>query len=147
MKPALRVSIAAASLACVLALGAAAYFIWPRADPRPPGHSSFWVPSGNAAMSPAAAPAAPMAGDLDVLAQRLALRLQTRDPGDGQGWALLGRAYAVLGRNDDALAAFERARGLLGDSDPQLAADYHAAKNAAGAARRAAAASPSPSAR
>jgi cytochrome c-type biogenesis protein CcmH len=140
MKPtALRASIAAASLVSILALGAAAYFFWPRAAPRPASHSAPFT----GAMRLADAPAPRVAGDMDVLAERLAKRLQTRDPGDGEGWALLGRSYVALGRNDEAVAAFERARSLLGESDAQLAADYHAAKNASGAARAPAATSSS----
>ena len=72
----------------------------------------------------------------------LAARLQTRDTEDGDGWALLGRSYVVMGRHEEALAALERARRLLGDSDAQLMADYAAAKGALGAPTRTAAGIP-----
>jgi cytochrome c-type biogenesis protein CcmH len=90
---------------------------------------------------------APAAGNLEVLATRLAARLQNRDTEDGDGWALLGRSYVVLGRNVEALAALERARRLLGDSDVQLMADYAAAKASVGAATVTAAGSPATRAR
>ncbi len=42
------------------------------------------------------------------LAQRL-----TKTPGDGRGWAMLGRSYRALGRFEEAKAAFEKAVALL----------------------------------
>ena len=59
-----------------------------------------------------------MAASLDVLAERLAQRLQ-REPGDGEGWALLARTYVVLERNQEAADAYRRAVALL-PADVQL---------------------------
>ncbi len=131
---AIRISIAATALVSIVSIGGALYYAWPRADAAPARQAAL-LP--HAAVSIPGEAAAPRGGDLVVLTERLAHRLTTRDTEDGEGWALLGRSYAVLGRNDDALAAFERARRLLGDTDAQLAMDHAAAKAAAGVSRRA----------
>ena len=55
---------------------------------------------------------------VDALAAKLA-----RDPADGEGWLLLARSQVVLERFDEAIAGFERARGLLGDT-PDLLVDW-----------------------
>ena len=46
-----------------------------------------------------------------------------KDPSNLQGWVMLARSYRILGRNEDAVKAYERA-GSFVDSDPQLLADY-----------------------
>ena len=56
------------------------------------------------------------------MATRLATRLKDQ-PQDPQGWAMLGRTYAVLGRNDEAVKAYESAIQQHGD-DAVLIADY-----------------------
>lgn len=53
---------------------------------------------------------------------RLAARLKEQ-PQDPQGWAMLGRSYSVLGRNDEAVKAYETAIAQQGD-DAVLLADY-----------------------
>ncbi len=53
---------------------------------------------------------------------KLEQRLQD-NPDDADGWARLGRAYAVMERTDDALAAYERAYALAPDNAAVLA-DY-----------------------
>jgi cytochrome c-type biogenesis protein CcmH len=53
---------------------------------------------------------------------KLEQRLQD-SPNDADGWARLGRAYAVMERTDDALAAYERAYALAPDNAAVLA-DY-----------------------
>ena len=67
--------------------------------------------------------AAVPAGDLAAMADRLATRLRDRTPDDHQGWLLLARSYLTLGRDADAVSAFERARPLL-DSDAKAQAEY-----------------------
>ncbi len=52
----------------------------------------------------------------------LAARLE-QNPNDGKGWAMLARAYAVLGRYQEALPAYEKAANLLPD-DPVMLIDY-----------------------
>jgi cytochrome c-type biogenesis protein CcmH len=55
-------------------------------------------------------------------AEELAARLQS-NPGDGAGWATLARSYNVLGRFNEAAAAYATAVSLL-PADAQLLADY-----------------------
>ena len=55
-------------------------------------------------------------------AEELAARLKD-NPGDGEGWATLARSYNVLGRFNEAAAAYEKAISLL-PADAQLLADY-----------------------
>lgn len=61
-------------------------------------------------------------GDLPSMTKRLADRLK-REPGDGQGWALLARAYAEMGQFGDAENAFGKASSLL-PADASLLADW-----------------------
>lgn len=77
----------------------------------------------------AAAPAAAAGGSHSVTAEqieamidKLAARLQ-ESPQDADGWAMLGRSYAVLGRHAQAAPAFKQALALRGD-DAVLLADY-----------------------
>jgi cytochrome c-type biogenesis protein CcmH len=74
------------------------------------------------------------AGDMNVMAARLAARLE-RNPDDGPGWALLARAYAWMGRDAEADAAFAKAARLQ-PSDAQLKEDWDKlrARRGAGAA-------------
>ena len=90
-----------------------------------------------AAVVPAAAPGgaatattAPAAGakgaplpNMDDLAQRLALRLRTQAPDDGEGWALLARSYVELKRHREAADAFAQAVKRI-PNDATLLADY-----------------------
>ena len=79
--------------------------------------------------SPVAPAAAPIAGErapipgMDVLAQRLALKLRTQTPDDGEGWALLARSYVELKKYREAADAFSRAVKRI-PNDPTLLADY-----------------------
>lgn len=58
-------------------------------------------------------------GSVDEMVSRLAERLE-KDPGDPQGWALLGRSYFVMQRYDAAAAAYARANELTGHREPDL---------------------------
>jgi cytochrome c-type biogenesis protein CcmH len=62
------------------------------------------------------------AADIEVLVERLAQRMQAQ-PGDPEGWALLGRTYAALQRFEPARDAYAKAVALLPDN-PHLLADY-----------------------
>ena len=73
------------------------------------------------------AAAAPKGGDLDVMTERLAKRLRERTPDDHESWGLLARSYVELGRDADAVAAYERAGPLL-KSDAALKAELDAVK-------------------
>jgi cytochrome c-type biogenesis protein CcmH len=57
-----------------------------------------------------------------VMAEKLALRLQ-ENPADGEGWLMLGRSYAVLGRYPESVAAYSRAMILL-PPEAQRYADF-----------------------
>lgn len=59
------------------------------------------------------------------MVERLAERLHTpQGHADLQGWIMLGHSYMIMGRYPDALGAFENARRLSGDQDPQILASY-----------------------
>jgi cytochrome c-type biogenesis protein CcmH len=62
------------------------------------------------------------ADQIDAMLGRLEARL-AKQPDDAEGWSMLARSYAVLGRHQQALPAFERAVALRGD-DAVLLADY-----------------------
>jgi cytochrome c-type biogenesis protein CcmH len=59
---------------------------------------------------------------IQAMAAKLAERLQA-NPEDGEGWLMLGRSYATLGRYAESAAAFGRATTLLPPS-ANLLADY-----------------------
>ena len=57
-----------------------------------------------------------------AMVDKLAQRMQ-QNPGDAQGWVMLGRSYAVLGRFAESAQAYARAVALVND-DAGLLADY-----------------------
>jgi len=59
---------------------------------------------------------------IEGMADKLAARLKD-EPNDVNGWAMLGRSYAVLGRHPQAMDAFKQALALKPD-DAVLLADY-----------------------
>ncbi len=59
--------------------------------------------------------------DLETSIDQLAIRLQ-REPGDLEGWALLGRSYMALGRYSEAVEAFQRGVSILPDNSTLLGA-------------------------
>lgn len=61
------------------------------------------------------------AAQIEAMVKALAARLEA-NPGDVQGWALMGRTQAALGRFDASAQAFERALQLK-PADPQLLTD------------------------
>jgi cytochrome c-type biogenesis protein CcmH len=62
------------------------------------------------------------AEQIEAMVDKLAARLK-ENPGDVEGWAMLGRSYAVLGQHPQAMAAFKQAATLKPD-DAVLLADY-----------------------
>lgn len=56
---------------------------------------------------------------IEAMVGRLAARLD-QNPDDLEGWSMLGRSYAVLGRYADAAEAYARASALARDQDPEL---------------------------
>ena len=59
---------------------------------------------------------------LETLVERLAARLQT-NPDDAQGWALLGRSYAALGRFGESADAYAKAAARA-PRDARLLVDF-----------------------
>ncbi|SNX28118.1 cytochrome c-type biogenesis protein CcmH [Polynucleobacter meluiroseus] len=59
---------------------------------------------------------------VEKMVSEFALKLE-KNPSDLKGWAMLARSYQILGRNQDAAKAYERAGPFL-DTDPQLLANY-----------------------
>lgn len=94
------------------------------------GAAAWWQSRQSAPQAPVAAAAggasaAPHAMGRDqmaALAARLAERLKTQ-PDDAEGWAMLGRSYAAIGRPADALAAYDRVLKLK-PNDAAVMADY-----------------------
>jgi len=78
--------------------------------------------SGAPALDDAAAPHAVQREQIEEMVKRLAAKLEA-SPEDAEGWAMLGRSYAYLGRFADAMTAYERALKLL-PKDARLLADY-----------------------
>lgn len=62
------------------------------------------------------------AGSMDEVLQQLQARLQ-QNPGDVEGWLMLGRTHLVSGRYEQAVAAYERASSLTGGNDPRVQLD------------------------
>ena len=65
---------------------------------------------------------APDAAQVEAMVARLAAKMR-ENPDDVEGWKLLGRSYAVMGRYDDAVKAFAQAAERA-PRDPQLLADF-----------------------
>lgn len=98
-------------LAAVLGAGAAAFALAVYIVLGSPGLPD--LPFANRA-----APAAQQAM-IENMVTGLATKLKS-NPQDAQGWAMLGRSYAVLGETDKAIDAYEHAHQLKPD-DPQIA--------------------------
>jgi cytochrome c-type biogenesis protein CcmH len=92
------------------------------------------APTGVAAQAPAnadgKAPHALDSAEFAALIERLAARMKEQ-PDDADGWSMLGRSYQAMGREEEALSAFERAVKLTPDDASRLAdyADALAVKN------------------
>ena len=57
-----------------------------------------------------------------AMVEQLAERMK-QNPNDADGWAMLARSYSVMQRNEDALAAYQKAIAL-GKNDAGLLVDY-----------------------
>jgi len=66
--------------------------------------------------------AMPNAAQIEAMVARLAAKLE-ENPGDVEGWKLLGRSYTVLGRYPQAVAAYAKAAERA-PRDAQLLADF-----------------------
>ena len=65
---------------------------------------------------------APNEAQVEAMVARLAAKMR-ENPADVEGWKLLGRSYAVMGRYDDAVKAFAQAAERK-PRDAQLLADF-----------------------
>ena len=59
---------------------------------------------------------------VETMVSEFAAKME-KDPTNLKGWVMLARSYRILGRNEEAAKAYERAGNFI-DSDPQLLADY-----------------------
>lgn len=59
---------------------------------------------------------------VEKMVAEFALKME-KDPDNLKGWAMLGRSYRILGRNEDAAKAYGRAGNFIND-DPELLAEY-----------------------
>ena len=106
-----------ASLAAMVFVVACAGYWWTGAPEFVVGGSA--PASGDAA---AAQPHEATPEQIAAMVDKVVQRLKSR-PGDAQGWTVLARAYAMLGRTAEAVPAYAKAVALRGD-DAGLLADY-----------------------
>ncbi len=64
----------------------------------------------------------PSQAQVVAMVEQLAERMK-QNPNDADGWAMLARSYSVMQRNEDALAAYQKAIAL-GKNDAGLLVDY-----------------------
>ena len=106
-----------ASLAAMVFVVACAGYWWTGAPEFVVGGSA--PASGDAA---AAQPQEATPEQIAAMVDKVVQRLKSR-PDDAQGWTVLARAYAMLGRTAEAVPAYAKAVALRGD-DAGLLADY-----------------------
>ncbi len=86
----------------------------------------YFVVGSPRALAPLTIPADTSNGvtaeQVEAMVAKLAERMK-QNPDDSQGWAMLGRSYAVMNRFEDAAAAYARAVERVPES-PHLLADY-----------------------
>ena len=88
-----------------------------------PGSSNRSAEGGDAAESPAAAASrAEAMAKIETMVNRLVDRLKA-NPNDADGWQMLARTYAALGKQQQAVDAFKQAEQLR-PTDPTLLSDY-----------------------
>jgi cytochrome c-type biogenesis protein CcmH len=64
----------------------------------------------------------PNQAQVAAMVEQVAERMK-QNPNDADGWAMLARSYSMMQRNDDALAAYQKAIAL-GKDDADLLVDY-----------------------
>lgn len=111
-KPATRSVPAAAVFLVTLPLAASAFYA---------ATSNFpW--DNPEALAAGAAGHAQGGGSMEEVTAQLEERLE-RNPGDMEGWRMLGRSYLVMGRAGEAATAYERASAMSGGKDPAIELD------------------------
>jgi cytochrome c-type biogenesis protein CcmH len=112
-RPSRALLLGLAGFVCLIAVGGYAVVGTPRGlDPA----------AAMAAAAPTGNQHSVTAEQIEAMIEKLAARMKEQ-PGDADGWAMLGRSYAVLGRFEQAMPAFKQAVMLRGD-DAVLLADY-----------------------
>lgn len=61
---------------------------------------------------------------VEHMVEELSQRLHSTDPGDLQGWEMLGHAYVIMERYPDAVDAYTHARTLSNDGNADVLAGY-----------------------
>ena len=85
--------------------------------------AGFYFPLGDATRIAEKNTEKPMTQEgVEKMVTEFAVKME-KDPTNLQGWVMLARSYRILGRNEEAAKAYERAGNFI-DSDPQLLADY-----------------------
>ena len=90
--------------------------------------SLYFLKSADVLKQLGQAPAPVARAEVPPMAREMVARLEQRlqqEPNNPQGWAQLGRSYDVLGRDDDARAAYARAYQLAPEN-PEIIAAYAA---------------------
>lgn len=105
------VKIVMVSIAILLPLGVLGLY---RAVGTPDALSQSGSAAGTASMPAATAGGAKTSMDMDAAIGSLRAKLE-KNPGDADGWLLLGRAYQSVGRNDEGGKAFQKAYELAPD--------------------------------
>lgn len=128
VSPAVSRTVLWGMVAFVAVVGAAGYVWLGQPDAwhvGPESASTMTRSAANAEQPPSAAASAPHATDsaqITAMTESLAAKLKA-NPKNAEGWAMLGRSYAVLGRYEDAMAAYKQVIALRPD-DAQVYADY-----------------------
>ncbi|MBT8145165.1 MAG: tetratricopeptide repeat protein, partial [Gammaproteobacteria bacterium] len=71
--------------------------------------------------------AVPVAADQPPSVEQMVSGLEQRlrdQPNDLEGWMMLGRSYVVMGRYNEAVTAYQRARQLSGDEQAEALTGY-----------------------
>jgi cytochrome c-type biogenesis protein CcmH len=83
--------------------------------------ADFTADAATPAEGAASGASAISAQQIEAMVAKLAARMKEQ-PGDPEGWAMLGRSYMALGRHDDALGAYQKALKLR-PADANLLSD------------------------
>jgi cytochrome c-type biogenesis protein CcmH len=111
--------------AAVVVLGAGGYFLTgPQGQigQAPTGFGAAGADAAGPAEGQASAPHALGREQVVAMVEKLAARME-KQPDNAEGWGVLGRSYMTLGREADAIAAYQRALKLRPD-EATLLVDY-----------------------
>lgn len=117
-KPAIGLMV---GLFALIVLVAGAGYAWKGSPDLAAGKASMAQQGGDMGEQ-GGAPHSSTAEQIAAMTDKLAARLKEQ-PDDVEGWGMLARSYTVLGRQEEALAAYEKALSMRKD-DAALLADY-----------------------